>query len=99
MTWGLPWNMRHTGLARLVNFPAACLFQVEKIVINLDLKTQISVLFLGKVMLLRVLRIPLPPVTSEYASWPFGMGPSYLVYFHLKTFYGFLDRILTFPGY
>ena len=34
--------------------------QVEKIVINLDLKTQISVLFLGKVMLLRVLRIPLP---------------------------------------
>lgn len=73
--------------------------QVEKIVINLDLKTQISVLFLGKVMLLRVLRIPLPPVTSEYASWPFGMGPSYLVYFHLKTFYGFLDRILTFPGY
>lgn len=34
--------------------------QVEKIVINLDLKTQISVLFLRKAMLLRVLSISLP---------------------------------------
>lgn len=39
---------------------AVCLFTGWKIVINLDLKTQISVLFLRKVMLLRVLSISLP---------------------------------------